>query len=73
MPYTLTEGPRPLSETEKCDGTRAVFHVFYRKPNGKLYFDPSWEMTPHAAITGIERLLRGKGEVVRCHRITEAA
>jgi hypothetical protein len=44
-----------VSETERCAGKRANYHVYYLL-SGKVQFDPSYEKTAEGAATSTEKL-----------------
>ena len=64
-----------IHSAERDCGKRATYHVYYRRSNGKLLFDPSWEQTPQAALeafSGFLKEVRIKAEIVKVVSLTPA-
>jgi hypothetical protein len=48
-----------VSDTERCAGKRANYHVYYTTKRGARRFDPSWADTPQEAADQIAGFLSG--------------
>ncbi len=57
-----------MTDTERCAGKRADFHVYYRRRNGKLCLDAIWADTADEAKASMFAFARELGwyiEIVR--------
>lgn len=57
--------PTRVHTDEEIVGERAKFHVYYVRPSGKGYFDPSWAESVDAARDQMQKLIGKKSRILR--------